>query len=561
MKTTGMKTIRIKCWRLPILVLLLFLAVKGGAVPVLPGQWQLLRLDDGTAVSAQLMGDELCHYWQTADGRCYVLSDDGRYVESQPLAIRQRWQHRQHRRLARARQQSAFSPAQLYVGERRGLLLLVDFPDCRFQEGHDQAYYQQLCNTPGFTSDEGYVGSIYDYFLAQSYGQFQITFDVSPVVTMPRNYAYYGKDRNSVDIDIHLDELIEEACRKGTGGLNLGDYDWDGDGEVDQVVIIYAGNGQAAGGGSDTIWPQEWTLSEMTGDRLALDDYFVDTYSCSPELFRSKLSGIGTLCHELSHCLGLPDMYDIYYSGNFGLDSWSLMDTGSYNGDGFVPAGFSAFERMSCGWLTPTVLTADTLVASLHALSQVPEAFLVSNDQWPDEFYLIENRQPVGWDAALPGRGMLVFHVDYDEEVWLYNEVNSTSRDSETHNDHQRCTIYHADNRTLKASSSLAGDAYPSTFNGNDSLTAHSQPAAMWYHSATGGEDSAQVAITHIVQTADSLIAFQFRAAPDPTVGLTAPRYTAAPQPIYTLSGQRAGTRLDLLPRGVYIIGYRKIIK
>lgn len=536
------------------------MAVGAGAVSVLSGQWERLLLDDGTEVWGELTGDEMFHYWLTADGDCYVL-DEGSYARQPVESVRQRQRQRQQERsaLARARMQS-YKP-RFFLGERKCLLLLVEFPDCHFQEGHGQVYYEQMCNAPGYTTDEGYRGSVYDYFLEQSYGQFKLNFDVSPVVTMANGYAYYGRDKNSTDIDERLNELIDEACQKGVEGLNLADYDWDGDGEIDQVVFIFAGNGQTGGGGSDSIWPQEWTLADMTGHRLAVGDYYVNTYLCVAELHNSRVAGIGTLCHEFAHTLGLFDMYDTLYGGNYGLGQWSLMDKGNYTGDGFAPTGLTAFERMSCGWLTPVELTADTLIADMQPLSLVPEAYLVRNDDWPDEFYLLENRQPLGWDAELPGRGLLVVHVDYDSWVWQKNEVNATSTQSVTKNDHTRCAVVAADNNRVSTVSSMAGDAYPAATNGNDSLTAYSQPAAFWYHTATGVKGVARMAITDIRQQDDWLMAFSFRAAPDPTAGMADVAGDAQPQPVYTLSGQYAGTSLSRLPRGVYVVGKRKIIR
>ena len=534
------------------------MVVTAGAVSVLPGQWERLLLDDGTEVWAELTGDEMFHYWLTGEGQCYVLQE-GCYVQQPAEKVRQRQLQRQQERRARGRQQ-AFNP-KTYLGERRCMLLLVDFPDCHFQEGHGQKYYEQMCNTPGYTTDEGYRGSVYDYFYEQSYGQFKINFDVTPVVTMPNGYAYYGRDRSSTDIDIRLNELIDEACLKGTEGLDLADYDWDGDGEIDQVVILYAGNGQTGGGGEDAIWPQEWTLTDMVGRRLQVGDYYVDTYSCVAELHKGRTAGIGTLCHEFAHTLGLADMYDTRYNGNFGLGLWSLMDRGNYSGNGFVPTGFTAFERMSCGWLTPVELTTDTLIDNMQPLSLVPEAYLVRNDEWPDEFYLLENRQPLGWDAELPGKGILIFHIDYDSWVWKKNEVNVTSTESVTKNDHLRCTIFTADNSRQLTVGSMAGDTYPSAGNGNDSLTAYSQPAAMWYHAAEGGNVAAHVAFTDIRQHDDWLMSFRFRAAPDPAVGMADAERDKRLQSVYTLSGQYAGTSLSALPRGVYVVGKRKIIR
>ena len=537
--------------------MLVAVSAAAWAVPARPGNWRVLTLGDGTEVVAQLVGNEWAHCWQTADGRCFVAVD-GQYCEVSPLAMARKRQQRSQSCRARRREPSQ-QPERTYIGERRGVTILVDFPDCRFAEGHDLAYYQRMMNEPGFTSDEGYVGSVSDYFLDQSYGQFHLKFDVVGIVTMPKNYSYYGRDSRTDpdDIDIQLGDLIVTACQSTLDSLDLSQYDWNGDGEIDQILIIYAGKGQADGGDDDTIWPQEWYLSETRyGKVLEMGGYRIDTYSCTSELASRGVAGIGAVCHEYAHCLGLPDLYDTFYGGNFGLSSWSLMDSGMYNGNGFVPAGFSAFERMSCGWLMPTPLSADTLVTDMQPLALSPDAYIVYNDSNPQEFYLLENRQPIGWDSKLPGRGMLIFHVDYDEQIWWENEVNTTGSNTVTGNDHQRCTIFHADNRTTN----VAGDAYPS--GRNDSLTATSKPAAKWYTPDSTGSQVANVAITAITQLPDSLMSFCFSTPMQPVAdGIGRVSAPSVPCAVYTLGGQYVGTSLDGLPRGVYISNRKKIIK
>lgn len=81
------------------------------------------------------------------------------------------------------------------------------------------------------------------------------------------------------------------------------------------------------------------------GQSLTLDGVKINSYACSAELSNTGIDGIGTICHEFSHCLGYPDLYDTDYTGNFGMSSFDLMDYGGYNGDGFCPAGYTAYEN------------------------------------------------------------------------------------------------------------------------------------------------------------------------------------------------------------------------
>jgi len=206
-------------------------------------------------------------------------------------------------------------------------------------------------------------------------------------------------------------------------------------------------------------------------------------------------------------------MYDTAYQGNYGMSYWDVMDHGSYGGDGFIPCCFTSFERMKCGWLTPTELVNDTVVESLKPLSEGGEAYIIRNDANPNEYYLLENRQQTGWDADLPGKGLLILHVDYDESAWQNNLVNTTYYPN--YNDHQRCTIFHADNsvgidseqKITKAE--LAGDPYP--YEGNDSLTNTSEPAATLYNKNSYSTKLMNKAITNIRQNDDGTISFVFR--------------------------------------------------
>ena len=130
----------------------------------------------------------------------------------------------------------------------------------------------------------------------------------------------------------------------------------------------------------------------------------------------TNCSPFGTICHEYTHCFGMPDFYSGSVKGLVG--NWDLMGSGNYNGKGYVPAGFSAHERWLMGWITPIELTEPAAINDIPALAEEGRAYLVRNEGHENEYYIIENRQPVGWDSEIPGSGILVFHIDYDPSVW-----------------------------------------------------------------------------------------------------------------------------------------------
>ena len=541
---------------LTILVLWLALTVAL-AVPARPGVWQVLVLSDGTSVKAELKGDESFHYWQAADGTCYV-SLSGGYVAVEDIpAWKSRSKTRQMRARGRQATQGKMPDFPVYQGKKRGLLILVEFSNKQFDANHDHAFYNNVANKVGFISKDGFSGSVHDYFLDQSNGMFDLTLDVVGPVRLSRRYQYYGENGDDGE-DLRPGEMVAEACRLADPEVNFADYDWDGNGEVDMVLVLYAGRGEADGGEKNTIWPHEWQLYESDyGEVMVLDHTNINEYACFNEKSSAGVEGIGVICHEFSHCLGLPDMYDLY-DNNFGMGRWSLMDSGSYNGDGFCPAGFTSFEKLSCGWIKPVVLDADTTITDMKPLSKGGEAYMLKNDGCPSEFYLIENRQNNGWDALLPGRGMLILHVDYDEKVWYFNEVNSTSKKQVlSGNDHQRCTIFHADNSI----SFTTTDTYP--YNTNDQLTAISRPAAMLYNDNVDGTRFMGKAITGITQGRNGIMSFsvgpqQYEANaivhhPSPVAG--------RPGAIYSLDGRYLGNDLQVLKPGFYIVDGRKVFK
>jgi len=405
----------------------------------------------------------------------------------------------------------------IYKGSKRGLIILVEFSGTDFQKSHDRDFFEQVCNEERFYSQEGLIGSVYDYFRSQSYGQFELTFDIVGPVKLSETYYYYGKNGSDGN-DMYAGAMVVEACQMVDEQVNFADYDWDGDGLVDQVLVIYAGRGEADGGGSNTIWPHEWELTESDyGSTLVLDGVNINTYAATNELSRTGFAGIGTICHEFSHCLGLPDMYDTFNTGNYGLGSWSIMASGNYNGAGYVPAGFTSYERYACGWVTPIELTTITEVDSMKALIDSPEVYMIRNDNCADEYLLIENRQRKSWDSKLAGSGMLILHVDYDPDIWANNLVNTCVNDNmaavydlPVTNNHQRCTIYRAGNRYDKVS--LASDAYP--YGSNTELCNTSTPAATLYNPNTDGSMLLNKGISNISCNSDGTMAFRFYNSP-----------------------------------------------
>ena len=384
--------------------------------------------------------------------------------------------------------------------KRKGLVILVNFKDVKMQDAHTRQVFDDMMNQENY-SGNGNMGSVHDYFLAQSYGKFDISFDVVGPVTLPQNISYYGGNDRYGD-DRRPGQMVREACKLIMDDVDFSAYDWDGDGEADQVFVICAGYSEAEGASAKYIWPHEWSLSDAGLSPLDANGIKVDTYGVSTELGEegnTRLNGIGTACHEFSHCLGLPDMYDTDYSGAFGMDAWSLMDQGSYNGDGYAPVGYTAYERWASGWLVPQELSTPCRISEMPSIAQQPVAYVVYNDGNRNEYFLIENRQQDGWLATDESRGLMVTHVDYDEKAWYNNAVND-------YKNHQRCTIVPADN--ISTSYTLDGDLYP--YSGNNELTDESAPSARTFNANTDGSKLLGKPLTDMAISSNGLASFNF---------------------------------------------------
>ena len=513
-----------------LMSVLLFIQIAAYAIPARPGQRRVLELADGSTVTALLVGDEFGHYWLGENGMAYESEGDTFVpidLESFNAKSRARRNASNRNREARLAMTRGVSDGVSGIsGQKKGLIILVNFQDVQFKAGHDKELYQKVANEKNYTEGK-YKGSVYDYFYDQSEGQFELTFDVVGPVTLSNDVAYYGKNINNHDI--RAAEMVIEALHMVDSIVNFADYDWDGDFYVDQVYVLYAGKGEANGGTTKTIWPQEWDLysakeeyNDGSGPQV-LDARIVNTYACSCELNGAGgLDGIGTICHEFSHCLGFPDAYDIDYSGGQGMYLWDIMSDGSYNGSGFQPAGYTGFERWAAGWKTPIELSATTNVNGMKALQDGGDAYVIYNKGNRDEFFLLENRQKTGWDEKLPGAGLLILHIDYDQSVWISNEPNDDP-------EHQRMTWIPADNEyqyvmynnnKYFTESGAANDPFP--YDSINAFSATTTPAARFYNMNSDGTYNLDASIENITQNADGTVSFYFRslATGIPDIGL-----------------------------------------
>ena len=581
------------------------------AVPAMKS-WKKMILSDGTAVEVTLVGDEYAHYYITRDGRTLAPRADGKLAPVSAVQIadmafqRQAAMANARQRLSFARQAKA-APASkgrntlcrlpsiddktIFRGSKKAPVILAYFSDKKFSKSDEQIvkFYDNVLNKEGF-NEYGAAGSVHDYFKDMSRGVFDLTFDIIGPVKVSKSATYYGGPSVIMGGTDHIGEFITEAVKNADAAYNIdwSKYDWDGDGEVEQVFVLYAGYGQATGGPTGTIWPNAWTLDEATANNdgnggFSLDGVFINQYACSNELYQSSGStpmGLGVFCHEFSHCMGLPDMYDTNYSNTPTMGDWDLLASGSYNGPngiGWCPAGWTSYERAYAGWLDIEELKTGDIITGMKDLEDYEgKAYAIYNDNHRDEFYLLENHKNRGWDAYTPEGGLLVIHVDYDKALFDNNIVNSKGTftpaqgyDGIYTNDHPRMAPF-------SKIRSVTNETYYYTYPMEaprgvlDSLTNVSKPATTLYNALADGSTLMGKPIYNIkkdAETGDISFSFMTKDTGAETAVSEIP-YTedsfSAEDNVYDLTGKLVGKRADSLKPGIYIIGNkdrtRKII-
>lgn len=331
----------------------------------------------------------------------------------------------------------------LTLGELRGIILLVQFSDVKFKSSNPQKLYTDFMNKEGF-SEFAHSGSVRDYFIQNSMGKFTPTFDVYGPITVPDSRESYG---NTLTGNKGAKQAMQEALDTlvKRGGIDFSLYDKDKDGFVDFFFMLFAGIGAANSGNKNAIWPHAGNIGNIGNPKNGVkltDNIYMNRYACANEISgkaykkdsaTSTIEGIGTVVHEFGHVLGLPDLYDTKKTNpRKPLGSWDIMASGSYNCPNNTyntqccsPPLFSAFERMSLGWFTPTELN-DTGSVKLDKLDD-NIAFSVTNPKNPNEMFLLEYRTKKNWDRGQKSSGMLIWHIDYSDSVWKKGGINSDS--------------------------------------------------------------------------------------------------------------------------------------
>lgn len=417
---------------------------------------------DGSKLKVQIYGDEFFSYYTTADGYTISKGKDGFFyyadystgqlmissarvggltkgafmskgVPQSVINFRRSVAKAELEALMRSISTKSNASHPLRV-----LVILAQYSDLKFVTPNPKMAFTDMLNQQGYSAN-GATGSAADYYSDNSMGKYRPEFVVTDVVTLPKSYRFYGEKTSSSNVTSNAQQQTMDACNEASKkGVNFGDFDANNDGMVDIVFIYYAGH-NAAEGAQEAVWPHQWAVS----GNFRLNGKQIFGYACTSELtgaYGTKMTGIGTLCHEFAHTLGLYDFYDTSNGGAAALwGSLALMDSGNYNNEGRTPPLLTALERSILGWLTPTEITKN----GAYVLENLDKnrAYVIQTGN-SGEYFLLENRQSTGWDRYINNsngtqipRGMLIVHVDKSNnpvngktasQLWSDNEINNT---------------------------------------------------------------------------------------------------------------------------------------
>lgn len=542
------------------------------AIPAKPC-FRYVEQPDGSMILIRIEGDERGRLMFGEDGELLKLNERGFYVKSgaQSSEIRSKIAKRQLKNsesVSRKDRVGLMSKTNFpTLGEHKGLVILVEFPNKAFSKAEPAEYVARLLNDDDFT-EYGAEGSVAAYYESNSRGLFRPLFDVVGPVMLPQTYQYYGENVMKHDDivgdyidDAHPADMVVDACEiLSREGFDFSVYDCNGDGEIDNVFLFYAGFGEADGGSPMTVWPHSNNLREIgySETPIMFDGVELNHYACTNELKSDtgEHVGIGTFIHEFTHVMGFPDIYPLTGASVVTPDYWDVMDLGCYLNGGHTPPNYSAFELYAFGWLDPEELTSEGAKGLSNLHSSDGNALVVyrsDREEKSDEFFILENRQQKGRDKFLPGHGMLVWHIDFDQAAWDANLINAEE-------DHPRVRIIEADNmpghyEILEEPGRLPqlvfnyendGDPYPGT-SGNTSLTFNSTPSFCDWDGKP-----LDWGFTDIREDKDGYISFNVIS----TSGTNSPVLGICEYEVYDLMGRKVGKIGESplnLPKGVYV--------
>jgi len=393
---------------------------------------------NGDTLTVSIKGDERIHWYESIDGYTLLINSDGYMsyaqldengnlqsssylatnIEKRDIVIQSFLSSVPKKLFYSAEQQQLMlkiwqiedEATELYKSGKKGgvfghfksLLCFVQFPEKSMVKAMDQ--FDGLLNQLGYTGNG--TGSVRDYFRESSYEQMDITITTRGVFTAPMSSAYYAGMSGHDKARELAWWLANQLAKDST--VDFRDYDANDDGMVDGFHFIFAGNGKETGMCSSCIWSHKSEINSVTQNGK-----YIKVYSCSPELLYNDITTIGVICHEMSHAvLGVPDFYDTGGGGFQGTGSWDIMAGGSWNGSpgGNCPPHHNMASKVQLGWVEPVLLEDPETVVDMPNSAENPVAYIITTNAF-HEYFLLDNRQRIGFDSSVPGEGLLIYRV------------------------------------------------------------------------------------------------------------------------------------------------------
>ena len=597
-----------------LLMLTILMSINAWGAKAFPGPYTFTQ-PDGTKLSVTLHGDEYFHYYTTLDGVILVregdtfyiaeISDDGDIRATNVLA---------HNNGVRTSKEIALIQSQnkekLFTGSaikkairkvpvstnvtpkytpHKGspniVVILAQFQDVQFTVNDPVNAFDDIFNASSLKDygnhNTSNIGSVKRYFKMMSTNEFTPNFKIVGPVTVSKNRKYYGGSSKTPD-DENADKLATEAVdsvmKLGLVDLNSNEYDADNDGNVDLVYIVYAGHMQNMGGSNESVWAKASYTNHSIGTKK------VRRYCMSGELLHPDASGyiasIGVICHEFSHCLGLPDLYvtSAYYKDNQEMELWDLMDGGENLHNGWQPAAYTAWEKEAMEWPVniQNLSEGQTSVDLSTPTTDGGTVYRIVNPNDANEYIMLENIQQKGWNigcyvAEGTTGGVLAYHMKYPKtSVSMGDDPNCRKNPA--------LAVIPADgllesidlkgktiDGVLRTDSTYKASHKGDLFNNVNGLQISDDlnlPNFCWY---SGSETIAgftdrfktnksvsftfegdQITVNYVDDVASSIADIQ------------ANEYST--EAIYSIDGRYIGTRREKLKPGIYIINKKKVI-
>lgn len=577
-----------------------------------------VKQSDGTELTVVLHGDEHFHWYSTLDGvilaraggQFFVaqIANDGAIVATEQLAHNAQQRSESEASLAAKQDLTLFNTPKAvarreamrvqqtgragfnyfpHKGSPTAVVILAQFSDTEFYlpdpvKSFEQYFNGDIQNDFGNGENRNH-GSVKKYFTDMSDGQFTPNFKIVGPVTLPKSMEYYGANSTGGSKDVNYRQFVKDACAEASKqqSFDNAEFDSDKDGCVDLVAIIFAGFGENNDPTNEnTLWAktslQDFGSYNGKSVKTAM---MISELNAKKSLLGSggsystpQINGVGVFCHEMSHTMGLPDFYSTTSPANKKdnqeLEYWSIMDGGENVNNGYCPTAYTAFERKHMGWRdyvemedgkTYSLKTADN--GELGHVYYNPNTLATGRVA---DYFVFENVQNKGWNSGLPGHGLIAYRVSLRNNNMQYNTpINNIVGDPGfTLVPADGCVLNSSNTKSFSAyKNSMAADPFPGTLKVTTLLATQNLPNFAWRDAPMDNK----MGLYNIVEDTESTHEVSFHFVADVTTSglqnVVTDATSSADNRIFSIDGICLGTNLSVLPKGLYIIGGKKVVK